>query len=107
MGHLFGRFSTIVSAYALTLVGLPGADKATELDQPKPKHDWVIIYYMSYDNNLEFCGPTILDGLERGVKGSKLVVTVLADDTDKGGLKRYTITSEGRTEEVLNTDNSA
>jgi len=70
-------------------------------------YDWTLIYYMSYDNNLESCGPLILDGLERGVKNTKLVATVLADDWEKKGLKRYVITSAGRTVKRLDTDNSA
>jgi hypothetical protein len=76
-------------------------------EKSAPARDWVLIYYMSYDNNLERCGPIILDGLEKGVKDSNLVVTVLHDDTDKAGLKRHVLTSEGRATETLATDNSA
>jgi hypothetical protein len=76
-------------------------------DRTKTKHEWVLLYYMSYDNNLEHCGPIILNALERGVRGTQLVVTVLADDTEQNGLKRHTITSKGRQVEVMNTDNSA
>ncbi len=76
-------------------------------EQNRPQHEWVFVYYMSYDNNLAYCGPVILEELEHGVKASELVVTVLYDDESKEGLKRYTITSEGRKYELLDTDNSA
>ena len=107
MRKSFLWFFAIVTVVVLALVGFLGPWKAREPKKPATIHDWVFAYYMSYDNNLEYCGPAILDGLEEGVKGSNLVVTVLSDDIDKNGLKRYTITSEGRTKEVLKTDNSA
>ena len=107
MRKSFLWFFAIVTVIVLALVGFLGSWKTPERVQLAPKHDWVVVYYMSYDNNLEDCGPVILDGLEKGVKGSNVVVTVLSDDTDKNGLKRYTIKSEGRTKEVLKTDNSA
>ncbi len=75
--------------------------------KPAPDRDWVLVYYMSYDNNLERCGPIILDALERGVRDSKLIVTVLSDDTDKSGLNRIVLSKDGRTTDKLETDNSA
>ncbi len=78
------------------------------LPQDRAKvRDWTLIYYMSYDNNLERCGPVITDGLEKGAKGTSLAVTILSDDTDKGGLKRIVIEGGNRTSETLSTDNSA
>ena len=62
---------------------------------------------MSYDNDLASFGPVILDALEHGVQGTGFVVTVLADDTERDGLRRYSISSQGRAREILNTDNSA
>jgi len=72
-----------------------------------PQRGWVLVYYMSYDNDLECHGPGILEALETGTKGTDLIVTVLADDTDESGLKRYTISNAGRRKELLNTDDSA
>ncbi len=82
-------------------------EQAPALLPSNGEHEWVLVYYMSYDNNLEHCGPVILDQLTRGAKRSDLLVTVLSDDRDPGGLRRHTITSAGRTEERLTTDNSA
>jgi len=75
--------------------------------EPAKELDWLLVYYMSYDNNLDHCGPVILDGLEEGAKEGRIAVTVLADFRDKDGLKRFTLTPAGRREETLATDNSA
>jgi hypothetical protein len=75
--------------------------------EPAKELDWLLVYFMSYDNNLEQCGPVILDGLEEGAKEGRVAVTVLADFRDKDGLKRFTLTPAGRREETLATDNSA
>ena len=90
----------LVAALAALALAQAGAQAA-------PDRDWVLVYYMSYDNNLEGCGPVILDALEKGVAGTKLVVTVLSDDTKKDGLNRITLSKDGRTSEKLATDNSA
>lgn len=74
---------------------------------PAPERDWVLIYVMSYDNNLTRFGPGILDALGRGVRGGKTVVTVLADDPNPNGLNRYVITSDGISSHRLPTDDSA
>ncbi len=68
---------------------------------------WVFALYMSYDNDLEPNGPIILDALKNGVRHSDIVVTVLADDTDKNGLKRHVITTKGMMTEMLQSDDSA
>jgi len=73
----------------------------------KPELEWLLIYYMSYDNNLEACGPVILDGLQEGAKEGPLAVTVLADFRDRDGLRRIVLSPEGRQERKLDTDNSA
>ncbi len=90
---------------ALTPVAAHADDdeKSTRSDQT----DWVLIYVMSYDNNLEKCGPVILQGLARGVAGPKTKVIVLSDDTKKTGLVRWVLTHEGQTQETLETDDIA
>jgi Clostripain family len=70
-------------------------------------HEWVLLYYMSYDNNLDYCEPIILDALQQGVSETTHVVSVLADDTERNGLMRYTITTAGQQVETLPTENSA
>ncbi len=72
-----------------------------------PEREWTVVYYMSYDNNLERCGPVILDGLEKGVKDPAIAVTVLHDDRRRDGLNRHVLTAAGRATEKLATDDSA
>ncbi|MEK7269337.1 MAG: clostripain-related cysteine peptidase [Planctomycetota bacterium] len=62
---------------------------------------------MSYDNDLEPAGPVILDAIEKGVKGTKIAVAVLADDQKPTGLKRIVLDASGRRTETLDTDDSA
>ena len=72
-----------------------------------PAHDRVLIYVMSYDNNLAPHGPGILRAIGRGVRDSDTVATVLADDPDPRGLNRIVIRSDGVSFERQSTDNSA
>jgi hypothetical protein len=72
-----------------------------------PTRDWVLVYYMSYDNDLAPHATTILPALECGVKNSDLLVTVLQDDKATKGLKRHTLSAEAHDITLLATDNSA
>jgi Clostripain family len=71
------------------------------------EHGWVLVYVMSYDNNLERCGPIILQGLLEGTRGTDVVVTVLADFTDTDGLQRFVFRDGEYEVEVLETDDCA
>jgi hypothetical protein len=55
------------------------------------KYEWVFVYYMSYDNNLEKFGPKILEDLEVGMVSSKTAVVVQADFQDPGGMRRISL----------------
>jgi len=55
------------------------------------KYEWVFVYYMSYDNNLEKFGPKILEDLEVGMVSSKTAVVVQADFQDSGGMRRISL----------------
>jgi hypothetical protein len=70
-------------------------------------YDWGIIYYMSYDNNLEPFGKGIIQAIRDGVKSSRTVAAVQADFSDVGGMHRYTIQSSGISEERITSDDSA
>lgn len=69
--------------------------------------EWTFIYYMSYDNDLADNAPIILDALAKGVKSGDCAVTVLADDADSSGLKRYAITAAGVRMDRLASDDSS
>lgn len=70
-------------------------------------YDWGIIYYMSYDNNLEPFGKSIIDAIREGVKSPRIVAAVQADFSDPGGMHRYTIKASGISEERVPSDHSA
>lgn len=92
---------------ALGLVLWPVSPTPAE-PRPPPRVAWVVAFVMSYDNNLESCGPTILSALERGVRGTdNTTVTVLSDDTDRSGLVRHVITGASHTRTTLDTDDIA
>ena len=65
------------------------------------QREWVLVYYMSYDNNLERCGRPILDMLGRGVTSDDLAVVCFADFTDSAGMLRYELTQDGERETRL------
>ncbi|MCW8139466.1 MAG: hypothetical protein KIT58_11260 [Planctomycetota bacterium] len=91
---------------ALAASLLLGGGARAEQTATKP-WDWVLVYYMAYDNNLEPCGRPILDMLGKGVKSPRLVVTCQADFTDNEGMRRYTITHEGEKVEAVPGEGSA
>lgn len=63
---------------------------------PTARYEWVFVYYMSYDNNLERMGEPILGMLERGVTHERVAVVVFADFRDRDGMQRILITTAGR-----------
>ena len=74
-------------------------------------HEWVFVYYMSYDNDLNPYGKVILRDLKNGVVNSKIAVVVQADFTDNKGMKRIAMYhANGKThkkEIILKSEDSA
>jgi hypothetical protein len=82
------------------------------LIQPKANlYEWVFVYYMSYDNDLNPFGKVILSDLTKGIVGSKVAVVVQADFIDNKGMKRialyYANGKPRRKEIVLKSEDSA
>ncbi len=73
----------------------------------KPRYDWGIVYYMSYDNNLDAFGAHIIARIEEGIKSRNVVAAVQADFTENKGMQRYAITSEGIRKISLDSEDSA
>jgi hypothetical protein len=88
------------------LLALAGAARADDT-AARPARDWTIVYYMSYDNNLEACGRPILDMLGKGVTSANVVVTCQADFTAPDGMKRYVETKDGETVAAVEGEGSA
>jgi hypothetical protein len=57
---------------------------------PRP-FKWIFVYYMSYDNDLNHFGRTILRNLAQGISDKKIAVLTQADFTDPGGMKRIAL----------------
>ncbi|MHC4145632.1 MAG: clostripain-related cysteine peptidase [Planctomycetota bacterium] len=74
-------------------------------------YEWVFIYYMSYDNDLNPFGKVILRDLQNGVANSKIAVTVQADFADSKGMKRIALyrasEKSHRKEIILKSEDSA
>lgn len=69
--------------------------------------EWVFVYYMSYDNNLDRCGRPILDMLKNGITSERVAVVVVADFIDRDGMQRFELTKGNETQTVLTTEASA
>jgi hypothetical protein len=74
-------------------------------------YEWVFIYYMSYDNDLNPFGRTILNDLRKGIINSKIAVAVQTDFIDSKGMKRiglyYSNGKSQRQEIILKSEDSA
>lgn len=63
--------------------------------------DWVFIYLLPYDNNLEGAAEPILEMLAAGVTSERIGVVALVDTQDVDGVNRHVITVEGRQDGVV------
>ena len=74
-------------------------------------YEWVFVYYMSYDNNLNPFGRTIISDLQKGLVNPKIAVIVQADFIDSKGMKRiglyYSNGKPQRQEITLRSEDSA
>ncbi len=79
--------------------------------RPANVYDWVFVYYMSYDNDLDPYGRAIVRDLRSGVTNSKVAVTVQADLADSRGMRRIAMFRSGgtpqTTEVILKSEDSA
>jgi len=74
-------------------------------------YEWVFVYYMSYDNDLNPFGKVILSDLTKGIVNSKVAVVVQADFIDNKGMKRIALYQANgkprRKEIILKSEDSA
>jgi hypothetical protein len=66
-----------------------------------PRYDWLVLYVMPYDNDLDRCAQPIRAALERGLRAGegsdRVAVAILEDRVDRGGLRESLVT-RGQTE---------
>ncbi|WP_332982757.1 clostripain-related cysteine peptidase [Microcoleus sp. A003_D6] len=73
----------------------------------KNHYDWVLLYWMPYDNNLSRFGQPILQMLSKGVKSDKVLVVVQSDFSGAAQLSR-SIISQGKVDtQYLETADSS
>lgn len=71
------------------------------------KYDWVLLYWMPYDNDLSSLGQPIIQMLSRGVQSNNILVVVESDFSGARQLSRRTI-SKGKIDvQHLETANSS
>lgn len=74
-------------------------------------YEWIFVYYMSYDNDLNPFGKVILRDLTKGIVDSNIAVVVQTDFADNRGMKRIALQhASGKTrrkETVLKSEDSA
>lgn len=93
--------SAVLASLLLAGAALAQSDEGAGPKPPK-SWDWVLVYYMNYDNNLEPCGRPILDMLQQGLASDRVAITCQADFRGDDGLRRYVLTrAEGETCERL------
>ncbi|MBD2494816.1 clostripain-related cysteine peptidase [Nostoc sp. FACHB-280] len=72
-----------------------------------PHFDWIILYWMPYDNDLWEVGNPIIEMLTQGIQSPNILVLVQADFSGKRQLSRYIITQAKVDVQQINTANSA
>ncbi len=71
----------------------------------RPQHDWLFVYVMAYDNDLDRCTAPITEALARGQRAhDNVAVAILADGRARDGLRRTLLTREGERVERLATE---
>ena len=70
-------------------------------------YDWGVIYYMSYDNDLEPAGKIVINRIRREIRSGNTIAALQADFTDAGGMHRYVIRDSGVYHSRITCDESA
>lgn len=78
----------------------------------EPRYDWLVLYVMPYDNDLDRCAEPIREGLERGVRignsgSDRVAVAILEDRQARGGLRESLITRTRTERWSVDTEDSA
>lgn len=72
----------------------------------RPLYDWIILYWMPYDNDLSIFGIPIMQRISKGIPRSNILVVVESDFSGAKQLSRNVITKEKITTQQLDTANS-
>ena len=61
-------------------------------NKPRNNYDYILLYWMPYDNNLSRFGQPIIEMLSKGVQSDKVLVIVQSDLSNAKQLSRNIIT---------------
>ncbi len=76
-------------------------------NQTLPNYDYILLYWMPYDNNLSTFGQPIIEMLSKGVQTDKILVLVQSDFSGARRLSRNIITKGNITVQYLETADSS
>lgn len=100
-------FGSASFAVNLSLLNPQPPESSFASMKDKQRFDWIILYWMPYDNNLWRFGQPIMEMLAKGVRSENILVAVESDLWGAKNLSRRAI-AKGRVEvEQLETANSA
>ena len=98
---------SVSSLAVFTIKNHPNQQLFSLENMKNKQYDWIILYWMPYDNDLSFVGEPILKMLAKGVQSDNILVVVQADFLGAKNLSRHIITKGKVTIQQLNTANSA
>lgn len=81
-------------------------ERSTDADAGRQLREWVFIFHLPNDNDLDYQAAPIRGSIRRGLVGDQVAATLLVDRSDRDGLRRVSLTREEVQEEVLETDDS-
>lgn len=91
----FIQYGTLASASVLANLGLPIFNlthRAIASVGKQQSYDWVVLYWMPYDNNLSRFGIPILEMIRKGVQSDNVLVAVQSKLSGDKHLSRHIIT---------------
>lgn len=107
----FIQYSALSSASFLANISITHlhTSKAmgAESTSNKPLYDWILLYWMPYDNNLSQFGKPILDMLAKGVQSDNILVLVQSKLWGDKNLSRHIISQGNINAKKLESTNSA
>ena len=84
-----------------------GPAEATPAPPEEPLRDWVLIFYLPYDNDLDEAYEQVLAQLSGPIRSQAVAVAVQADRLGPGGSIRHGIDWTGMRSETIETESSA
>ena len=76
-------------------------------NKPRKNYDYILLYWMPYDNNLSSFGQPIIEMLSKGVQSDKVLVIVQSDLSNAKQLSRNIITKGNINVQYLETADSS